>query len=282
MIQFPVAVIAMVLLASCATVPELTPAARSELAPTGKLRVGINFQNALLTRKDPVTGAAGGIAVDLAHELGRRLGLPVEIVPYTTAGNMADAVKTGAWDVAFLGADPGRAGEISFTAAYLEIEATYLVPAGSPLRTLADVDRKGIRIAVPEKSAYDHSLTRLIQQAQIVRIKGTAATFNYFVKEKLDALAGLKPGLVESADKLPGSRVLDGRFSVVNQAIGTPRGREAGAQYLAEFVEEAKLSGLIARAIEKNAVRGVSVAPTVQPSSTLQIGGGMSYGATSR
>ena len=262
-------------LASCATTPRIPPAARSDLAPTGKLRAGINFQNALLTAKDPVSGEPRGIAVELAQELARRLGVPIEIVPYTSAGQLADAVKTGVWDVAFLGAEPQRAAEIAFTAAYLEVDATYLVPAGSPLRTIADVDREGVRIGVGEKSAYDLYLSRALKHARLVRVRFTEAAFKNFVAEKLEAFAALKPDLVNYSARLPGSRVLDGRFTVVQQAAGTPRGREAGAKYLREFIEDAKASGLVARLIEKNGIRGASIAPGARGVNTIEIGGSM-------
>jgi polar amino acid transport system substrate-binding protein len=235
-------------------------AARSELAPTGKLRTGINYGNFLLVNKDPASREYRGIAVDLGRELGRRLGVPIQLVPFETAGKLADAIKVGAWDIAFLGNEPARASEIAFSAAYLEIEAGYLVPAGSPIRAIADVDREGVRIAVAEKSAYDLYLSRSLQNARIVRVQGIDRSYELFVKEKLEALAGLKPRLVMDAEKLPGSRVLDGRFTAVQQSIGTPQGRAAGARYLREFVEEMKASGFVAQAIERHAVRGVSVA----------------------
>jgi polar amino acid transport system substrate-binding protein len=248
---------------------------RADLAPTGKLRAGINFGNTLLTAKDPATGEPRGIAIDLARELGRRLRVPVEIVPFNSAGQMADAVKTGVWDVAFLGAEPQRASEISFTAPYAEIESTYLVPAGSTLRNVADVDRDGVRIAVANKSAYDLYLSRNIQRARLERAQGVPGAFKLFTAQKLDAMAGLRPVLLTYAGKLPGSRVLDGRFSVVGQAVGTPRGREAGATYLHAFVEEIKASGLVAQTIEKNGVRGLTVAPLAQGASRVEIGGSM-------
>ena len=169
--------------------PHISPAARSDLAPTGKLRVGINYGNFLLVAKDPASGEPRGIAVDLARELGRRAGLPVEFVAYTAAGRMAEAVKTGAWDVAFLGAEPERENDITFTAAYLEIEATYLVPAGSPLRTIVDVDREGVRIAVSAGSAYDLFLSRTLQRARLMRVQGIDASFELFVADKLEVLA---------------------------------------------------------------------------------------------
>ena len=239
---------------------QTSSSAASDLAPTGTLRVGINFGNALLTSKDPTTGAEGGIAVDLGRELSRRLGVPMAIFPYTSAGAMADGAKTGAWDVAFLATDPGRAGEIAFTAPYVEIDSTYLVPAGSPIETMADVDQPGVRIAVSEKSAYDLYLSRALKQATLVRTPGVDASVAMFFRDRLDALASLKPVLVELAEKHPGSRVIDGRFTSVQQAVGTPKGRDAAAAYLRAFVEEAKASGLVAQVIQKNGIRGVTVA----------------------
>jgi polar amino acid transport system substrate-binding protein len=239
---------------------EATPAVRSELAPTGTLRVGVNMSNFLLTRTDAASGKPAGVAVDLGQELGRRLGLPVEIIPYPNPGALADAAKSGVWDVGFLGAEPQRANEIDFTAAYVEIEATYLVRGDSPLKSIADVDREGVQIAVPTKSAYELYLTRSLKHAKLVHEKGSDNAFKRFVDDKLDALAGLKPRLVTDQEKLPGSRIIDGRFTAVQQAAGTPKGRSGGVQYLREFVEDIKASGLVARTIEKNNVRGLTVA----------------------
>lgn len=238
-----------------------TAAARSELAPTGRLRVGINYGNFLLVTKDPAGGPPRGIVVDLAHELGRRLDVPIEFVGYDWAGTLADAAPSGAWDVAFLGAEPQRAGEIAFTAAYLEIPATYLVPPESPIRSIDEVDREGVRIAVAGKSAYDLYLSRTIRHARLVRAEGIEGSYQLFVRDRLEALSGLKPRLVMDAERLPGARVLDGEFTAVQQAIGTPRARAAGADYLRAFAETAKSSGLVAAAIDRHGVRGVRVAP---------------------
>jgi len=237
---------------------QISTNAHSELAPTGKLRVGINFGNALLTNKT-AAGEPGGIAVDLARELARRLDVPLEIVAYDSPGQMADAVRAG-WDVAFLAADPDRANEITFTAPYVEIDTTYLVPPGSPLRTLSDVDRDGVRVVVSERSAYDLFLTRTLKHATLVRVPGVNASIDLYLSQKLDVLAGLRPTLVGVAARQSGSRILDGSFTIVGQAIGTPKNRETGAQYLREFVEDIKESGLVAKTIEKNGIRGVSVA----------------------
>jgi polar amino acid transport system substrate-binding protein len=234
---------------------------KKELAPSGTLRVGLNYGNFLLVLKDAPDGTPRGIAPDLGRELGKRLGVPVEFVRFDAAGKLADAVKANAWDVAFLGAEPQRASDIAFTAAYLEIPVTFLVPAGSPLQTIADVDREGVRIAVAEKSAYDLYLSRTLQRAKLVRAQGIDGSYQLFIEERLEALAGLKPRLVSDAEKLPGSRVLDGQVTGVQQAIGTPRAREAGARYLREFVDDAKRSGLVASTIESNKGRGVTVAP---------------------
>lgn len=239
----------------------ISPSVSSELAPTGKLRVGINYGNPVLATRDPATGDLRGVAVDLARELGRRIRVPVELVGYEAAGKMFEAVRAGAWDVAFIAVDPGRASEINFTAPYMEIEGTYLVPAGSPLRAIADVDREGVRIAVSANSAYDLFLGRSLQHAQLVRAPDPNAAFELLVAGKVEAVAGVKQPLVTNAGKFPGSRVLDGRFMAIQQALGIPKGRDAGANYLREFIEDVKASGLVARTIEKAGIRGVPVAP---------------------
>jgi polar amino acid transport system substrate-binding protein len=236
------------------------PAVIADLAPTGKLRLGINYSNFLLTAKDPVTGEGRGIAIDLGRELGRRLRVPVEVVGYPSPGELADAAGKGVWDVGFLGAEPKRANEIDFTAAYVEIEATYLVPPDSPLQSIADVDREGVRVAVPAKSAYELYLSRTLKHAKLVLEHGADNAFKRFVGDRLEALAGLKPRLVTDHDKLPGSRIIEGRFTAVQQAAGTPKGRAAGAAYLREFIEDVKATGLVARTIENNGVRGLTVA----------------------
>ena len=240
---------------------QITPAARAALAPGGKLRAGINYGNFILATKDSTTGESRGVAVDLMRELARRLDVPFEIVAYDSVGAMVDAPKTGTWDIAFLGSEPAREREISFTAAYLEIEATYLVPSGSQLRAVADVDHEGVRVGAPARANYELYLSRTLQRAKLVQAQGGDAAFDLLVKGDVDALAGLRQALVGLAEKLPGSRLLDGRFMAVQQSIGVPKGRDAGLGYLRAFVEEAKASGVVARAIERTGARGVSVAP---------------------
>ena len=240
---------------------DISAAVKSELAPSGTLRVGLNHQNFLLVAPGSSATDPRGVAPDLARELGRRLGVPLEFLKFDSAGLLADGVRTGVWDVAFLGAEPQRANEIAFTAAYLEIPVTFLVPAGSSIRSIGDVDRQGVRIAVAEKSAYDLYLTRNVKQATLLRAQGIDGSFDLFVNERLDVLSGLKPRLLKDVQKLPGARVLDGQVTGVQQAIGTPKARAAGAAFLRAFVEGVKASGVVAKAISRNAVQGVSVAP---------------------
>jgi polar amino acid transport system substrate-binding protein len=238
-----------------------TPAVLADLAPTGKLRAGINYGNFILATKDRVTGESRGVAVDLAHELGRRLGVPVEIVAYDSVAVMGDAAPTGVWDIAFLGSDPAREALMSFTAAYLEIEATYLVPGASKLRTATDVDQDGVRVAAPSRANYELFLSRNLKRARLVSTQGGDAAFDLLKTGQVDALAGLTQGLLGLAQKLPGSRLVDGRFMGVQQSIALPKGRDTGLAYVRRLVEDAKSSGLVARAIEKTGARGVSVAP---------------------
>jgi polar amino acid transport system substrate-binding protein len=197
----------------------------------------------------------------MARAIADRLGVPVRYVTYPRPGELADAVGTGAWDIGLIGAEPQRAEKIAFTAAYAEIEATYLVPAGSPITAIEQVDRPGVRIAVTDRSAYGLWLDRNIRHATLVRTESLDGAFQRFVEDGLEVLAGLRPRLLSDAEKLPGSHILDGQFSAVQQAIGTARANAAGAAFLRDFVEEAKASGLVASLIERHKVRGLSVAP---------------------
>ncbi len=233
----------------------------SQLAPTGVLRAGINLSNFLLVTGRSATGDPEGVAPDMAREIANRLGVPIKYVPFKTPGELADAAATNTWDIGLIGAEPQRAEKIAFTAAYCEIEATYLVPAGSPLKAIADVDKPGIRIAVTGRSAYGLWLDRNIRHAQLVKTDTLDSSYDKFVADKLDALAGLRPRLISDVKKLPGARSLDGQFSAVQQAVGTERKNEAAAAFLRTFVEEAKASGLVARLIERHKVVGLSVAP---------------------
>jgi polar amino acid transport system substrate-binding protein len=241
----------------------MPPQVISELAPTGILRAAINLANFLLVTGTSAAGEPEGVAPDLARAIAERLGVSVAYVPYARPGELADAAGTGLWDIGLIGAEPQRAEKIAFSPAYVEIEATYLVPAGSPLGAVAEIDRPGVRIALTARSAYDLWLARNIEHAELVRSEGGGdAAFDRFVDDQLEALAGLRPGLLAYRDRLPGSRILDGRFTAVQQAVGTARANSVGAAFLHDFVEEAKRSGLVARLIERHGVTGgLSVAP---------------------
>ena len=239
----------------------LPPDIISDLAPTGVLRAGINLSNFLLVTKVNSTGDPEGVAPDLAGEVAMRLGVSVKYVTFKSPGELADAIDKDVWDIGLIGAEPQRAETIAFTSAYAEIDATYLVPFDSRLKAIVDVDSEGIRIAVTARSAYGLWLDRNIKHAELIRSDTLDSAYEEFVTAKLSALAGLKPRLLSDLGKLPGSRILDGRFMSVQQAIGTSPKNPAGAAFLRGFVEEAKASGLVARLIERHKVRGLSVAP---------------------
>jgi len=233
----------------------------SELAPTGVLRAGINMGNFLLVTGKSAAGDPQGVAPDMAAEIARRLGVPVAYVKYERPSQLADAAGTNSWDIGLIGAEPQRAEKIAFTPAYCEIEATYLVPAGSPISRIADVDRPGVRIATRRGAAYCLWLERNIKQAKLLLSDSADGPFNQFVAEQLEAYASLRPQLLTDVNKLAGSKILPGNFMTVQQAIGTEKRNAAGAAFLRDFIAEAKRSGLVARLIEKHRVVGLSVAP---------------------
>ena len=227
-----------------------------ELAPTGKLRVGLNFGNMVLVQGTPA--APRGVTPDLARELGKRLGVAVEFTPFDAAGKTFEALKGGKLDVAFLAIEPVRAAEIEFTAPYVLIEGTYLVPKESKLSTIADVDRDGVRIGVNKDSAYDLFLTRTLKHAKLARGE---SGLELFLKQKLEAAAGIKQPLVAFAKANAGVRVIDGRFMEIRQAMCSRKGRAAGAGYLRAFVEEMKASGFVAEALKRSNQPDAAVAP---------------------
>ena len=231
------------------------------LAPGGALRVAINFGNPVLAQPDPATGAPRGVSAELAAELGRRLGLPIRFVAYDSAGKVTDAGRQGAWDLCFLAIDPVRAQGILFTAPYVVIEGTYLVPEASPLRTVEDVDRPGLRVAVGRGSAYDLHLTRALRHAELVRAPSSPEAIEAFRRDRLDAAAGVKQPLAAYARAHPDTRVIPGRFMVIEQAVGIPHGRDAALPWLRAFVEKMKASGFVARALAESGQADAEVAP---------------------
>lgn len=256
--------LSMLLLTNCTTVTVLPAAPKAvvaELVPSGTLRAAINFGNPILATRDPVTGAPSGVSVDMARELGRRLGVPVELVTFMAAGKVAEGALTNAWDVAFVAIDPVRGVDMEQTPAYVIIEGAYLVPAASPITANAQIDRAGIQVVVAQGSAYDLYLTRELKQARLVRVPTSPAVVDAMVAQRLDASAGVRQIMQSEAKRVPGVRVLDGRFMVINQAMATPKGRLAGARYLEAFVEEMKASGFVAVALARHRIEGAAVAP---------------------
>ncbi len=233
-----------------------------ELAPTGTLRAAINLGNSVLAQKDQATGSPKGITAELAHELGKRLGVPVELVPFEAAGKVFEAIKAGAVDIAFVANEPVRAAEIEFTAPYVLIYGNYMVPKDSTLKTAADVDKPGIRIAVGVNSAYDLYLTRTIKNATIVRAStgGGRAMIELFVNDKLEVVAGVRQPLLAYAKDHPDVRLIDEPFMEIKQSMGARKGHLAGAAYLRTFIEEMKASGFVADALKRSG-QTATVAP---------------------
>jgi polar amino acid transport system substrate-binding protein len=244
-----------------AAAPAADAAVLRDLAPTGVVRAALNFGNSVLAQRDPNGGPPQGVSVALAEELARRLGVAVTFVPFDAAVQVFDALKANAWDVAFLANDPKRAGEILFSPPYLLIEGAYLVRVDSPITELSQVDAPGMRIATGAGSAYDLFLARTLKHARIERQTTGRAALEHFLAHRPDALAGIRQVVERHAAEQSGLRVLPGSFMVIEQAIGTPRPREAGARYLAGFIEEMKASGRVAEALRQSGQADARVAP---------------------
>lgn len=235
--------------------------ALQELAPQGVLRAAINLGNPVLAQRNAERAEVSGVSVDLAHELAKRLGVPVRLVLFETAGKVFEAAQSNDWDVAFLALDPVRAKEILFTAPYVIIEGTYMVRDASSFHAIEEFDQPGMRIAVVKGAVYDLSLTRSLKHAELVRSDTSAGAIELFFDAGLEAVAGVIQPLVEFARTHPGLRVIDGRFTSIEQALGTPKGRPAAREFLQSYIEEMKRNGFIASALERSGQRGASVAP---------------------
>jgi polar amino acid transport system substrate-binding protein len=261
------------LVAASAATPVPLATIRAELAPTGTLRAGINYNNPLLATRDASTGELRGLAVDLSRELARRVGVPVKLIPYDAAGKMTADAKSGAWDIAYFAIDPARGADVDYTAAHSHLEGTYLVPPGSTLQKIADVDRAGVRIAVTTGSAYDLFLSRELKHAQLVRAQTTPQSIAMMMEQKLDAVAAVRTAAVAGARSLPGSRVLDGHFMIIPQAAALPKGRPAAARYVSEFIEEMKATGFVAAAMTRHGLTpdDAVVAPLARTTAAVRV-----------
>jgi len=244
-------------MSGCATSPSVPAAAKAELAPTSKLRAGMNLSNTLFTQKY-LDGQLHGVAVDVMNELGARLGVPVEMVVHATPGQVADAVDKNTWDVAILAIEATRAQTISFSPPISEIEATYVVRKDSPLRSVEQVDSAGVRIAAPAKAGYELYLRRALKNATLVDSRDLQGSINMINERKAEAMAALKPMLIESMSKMPEARLLDGRFMTVNHGLSISHGKPAADEYLKQFVRELNASGFIARSVERHGIKGLS------------------------
>jgi polar amino acid transport system substrate-binding protein len=239
----------------------------ADLVQTGRVRAGVGLAAAHWASKDSATGELRGVAVDLARALGARLGVEVVLVEYPSPPRVLDGVKNGAWDVGFIGVDPARAVVVDFSSPYLQIDANYLVPTGSSIRNSADVDQPGVRIAVSRNSVEDFVLSKMLKRAKLVRLETVSAGFDALRAENAEVLAAPRPGLFQSLARLPGSRLLEDRFHATFAAIAVPKGQAGRLAYISDFIEEAKASGLVQRAIERAGLRGVvQVAPAGNPS----------------
>ena len=252
------AALAMTVVAGCASSQRVPDAVRAELAPTGKLRAGMNLSNTLFMRKDPASGELRGVSVDLMRELASRLGVPLDFVVFPRPGDVADASGAGTWDVALLAIEPARAQTIAFSPPLTEIDGAYLVHNNSPLRSVGQVDASGIRITAPDKAGYELYLTRTLKNATLVRTKDNQASIDVFNQRGAEALAGLKPALLDAMPNMPDARMLEGKFMTVNHGLGTPRSRTAAAEYLKAFVADVNASGFVARSIERHGIQGLS------------------------
>ena len=240
----------------------ISPSLVSAFAPGGTLRASINLGNPILANKDAATGEPVGVSIDLAREFARRLGVGIELVVFEKAAASVDAVKNEKADIGFFAIDPARSEGLLFTAPYVLIEGSYLVPEASALHDNAQVDAKGNRVSVGSGSAYDLFLTREIKAAEIVRLQGAGPALAALRSGEVEVAAGIRQLLEGEAQRAPGVRLLPGRFMVIQQAMGTPASRGAQAQaLLAAFVEEMKASGFVADALKRHRIEGASVAP---------------------
>jgi polar amino acid transport system substrate-binding protein len=238
------------------------PSVVRAFAPTGRLRAAINLGNPILAVRDAGTGDVRGVSVDLARVLATRLGVEAELVVVDAAGKSVDVVSNEQADVGFFAIDPVRGARIAFTAPYVLIEGSYLVRDDSPIRSNDEVDRPGRRVVVGKGSAYDLFLSRALTQAELVRAPTSPEVVDYFVKGGGDVAAGVRQQLEADARRVAGLRILDGRFMVIEQAMGVPKSRgPAAVAFLGAFVEDIKADGFVARALARHGIDGATVAP---------------------
>lgn len=240
--------------------PDPEALVRQDLAPSGRLRAALNFGNQVLAARAP-DGSPGGVSVDLARAVADRLGLPLDFVPFESAGAVFEALAARRWDIAFMAVDPQRGTQMDFTVPYVLIEGTYLVREGASYRQAGDLDVADTRIAVTRGSAYELFLTRHLRHAQLVRVQRPEDALHAFLDQGLEALAAVRQPLNDFAARHPGLRVLPDAFMRIEQAVGIPKGRAAAHGWLDSFVAQAKSTGWVAQALARNGQGDASVAP---------------------
>jgi polar amino acid transport system substrate-binding protein len=239
------------------------PVMLQSFAPTGVLRVGINLGNPVLAGIDPANQKPKGVSIDIANEIGKRSGLPVQLTPFQSAGATVDAIKSGTIDLVFVAIDPIRGEGISYTPPYIQIEGAYLVKTSSPIKNNDEVDVAGNEIIVGKGSAYDLFLTREIKHAALLRAPNSQSVVGDFMNGQGNVAAGVKQQLESDALRYTGSRILPGRFMVINQAIGIPKARpeyEKTNAYLSAIITDLKRSGFVANAMNRHDIQGAKVA----------------------
>ncbi len=234
-----------------------TMAAREILAPTGRLRVGAFAGSPLSTARDSKTGEIHGLVIDLGMELAKRLEAPFEQVNYQRIADVLESMKTGDVDFTLSNATAARAISVDFSQTLLSVELGYLVPALSPIATMADLDKPGVRVGVAQGSTSQGTLPNILPNATVVPAQDFSRAIEMFERRELDAFATNKPTLFEMSDQMPGARVLDSRWGVEHIAIAIPKGRETAMEYLRRFVAEVQTSGLLSQAVERAGLRGV-------------------------
>jgi len=241
----------------------IDPTTLKSFAPSGSLRVGINLGNPVLASEDGATKQLSGISVDIANEIGKRINLPIQLIPFKSASATVDGIKNGELDMVFVAIDPVRGADISYTPAYIQIEGAYMVKASSPLKSNVEVDVAGTEIVVGKGSAYDLYLTREIKNATLLRAASSQAVIDDFMSGKGNVAAGVKQQLESDAKRYEGLRMLPGRFMVINQSIGIPKARpdfEKTTAYLSEVITQLKQSGFIVNSMQRHHIQGAKVA----------------------
>jgi len=237
----------------------------ADLVRAGKLRVGLGLGTPLLAIKDPGSGEVRGQGLDLARALAARIGIELQPVYYPRPGAVMEGVRTNAWDITFLIIDPARTAEADFSPPYMQSDFTYLVPAGSSIRNIADADEPGVRIAVARGDASGLYLSRILKRGKLVHTDSIAAAVDLLRTGRAEAYSAVRPSLLEESARLPGSRVLEDGFAVIRWAAVVPKGHPGRLAYVSEFIEEAKASGLVKQTIEAGGLQGVQVAPAGNP-----------------